>query len=147
MGCQRMALLGFRLVNELLEASVPMEILKKPQRIAGSKAFVSECARCFLESPPLAFPAGLFHDITQLIVRVIESVTLCGTFTSRKTGHLWRGHDLCLAIDKAAVQIFALNPRHSEELRGVRRYWCRLPPSKRCRSVKFLRARCDSRVG
>jgi Uncharacterised nucleotidyltransferase len=29
MGCERMALLGFRLVNELLEASVPIEILQE----------------------------------------------------------------------------------------------------------------------
>jgi hypothetical protein len=38
---------------------------------------------------------------------VIESVTLCGTFTSRETGYLWRCDDLFLAIDKAAVEIFA----------------------------------------
>ena len=80
---------------------------KKPQRIAGSKPFVSECARCFLEPPPLAFPAGLLRDITQSIVRVIGSVTLCGTFTSGRTAHLWRRHALFLAMDKVAVQMFA----------------------------------------
>ena len=80
---------------------------KKPQRIAGSKPFVSECVRCFLEPPPLAFPTLFFRDITQSIVRVIGSVTLCGTFTSGKTGYLGRCDDLFLAMDKAAVQMFA----------------------------------------
>jgi hypothetical protein len=63
--------------------------------------------RCFLEPPSLAFPAGLFRDITQSIVCVIGSVTLCGTFTSRETGYLWRCDDLFLAMDKPAVEMFA----------------------------------------
>jgi hypothetical protein len=40
-------------------------------------------------------------------VRVIGSVTLSYTFTSGKTGHLWRCHELFLAMDKAAVPMFA----------------------------------------
>jgi Uncharacterised nucleotidyltransferase len=42
MGCQRMALLGFRLVNELLEASVPTEIL---QEAAAHRGIESLCQR------------------------------------------------------------------------------------------------------
>jgi Uncharacterised nucleotidyltransferase len=42
MGCQRMALLGFRLANELLEASVPTEIL---QEAAAHRGIESLCQR------------------------------------------------------------------------------------------------------
>jgi hypothetical protein len=42
MGCQRMALLGFRLVNQLLEAPVPMEIL---QEAAAHRGIETLCQR------------------------------------------------------------------------------------------------------
>ena len=48
----------------------------------------------------IGFPRILFRHITQSIVRVIGSVTLSGIFTSGKTGHLWRCHDLFLAMNK-----------------------------------------------
>ena len=120
MGCRRMALLGFRLANELLEASVPREILQeaRAERL-GSKPFASECVRCFLEPPPLAFQQVCLATSRNRFGGMIESVTLCGYFTSREnTGTAGRCDDLFLAMDKTAGgDIRRSNRTHSEEHR------------------------------
>jgi hypothetical protein len=58
MGCQRMALLGFRLVNELLEASVPMEILQEAATHRGIESLCQRVRAVLFGAAATGFPSS-----------------------------------------------------------------------------------------
>jgi hypothetical protein len=58
MGCQRMVLLGFRLVNELLEASVPMEILQETAAHRGVETLCQRVRAVLFGAATTGFPSS-----------------------------------------------------------------------------------------
>jgi hypothetical protein len=57
-GCQRMVLLGFRLVNELLEASVPMEILQEAAAHRGVETLCQRVRAVLFGAATTGFPSS-----------------------------------------------------------------------------------------
>ena len=58
MGCQRMALLGFRLVHELLEASVPIEILQEAAAHRGIETLCQRVRAVLFGAAAIGFPSN-----------------------------------------------------------------------------------------
>ena len=58
MGCQRMVLLGFRLVNELLEASVPTEILQEAAAHRGIETLCQRVRAVLFGAAAAGFPGS-----------------------------------------------------------------------------------------
>ena len=86
MGCQRMALLGFRLVNELLEASVPKEILQEAAAHRGIETLCQRVRAVLFGAAATGFPSSFVsrhHAIDRARDRVRHALWY---FYFRKTG-------------------------------------------------------------